>query len=82
MTKIKFINARFADPNEDELAIKRRFEWHLRTLRAIRNGVSPKVPGDFEDELRWNEDLFAIPLSENDRSKVMRRARGVPCAQP
>ncbi|SOC16347.1 hypothetical protein SAMN05877809_108153 [Rhodobacter sp. JA431] len=37
MTKIKFINARFADPNEDELAIKRRFEWHLRTLRALRN---------------------------------------------
>lgn len=47
MTKIKFIDARIADPDEDEFALKRRFEWHLRKLRALRDGVSPKVPGDF-----------------------------------
>lgn len=50
MTKIKFIDARFADPDENEFALKRRFEWHLRKLRALQDGVSPKVPGDFEDE--------------------------------
>jgi len=77
MTKIKFIDARFADPDEDEFALKRRFEWHLRKLRALRDGVSPKVPGDFEDELRWNEDLIAVHLSEKDRTKVLRRARRV-----
>lgn len=59
----------------DELSIKRRFEWHLRKLRALRDGVSPQVPDDFEDELRWNEDLFAVPLSERDRTTVLRRAR-------
>jgi hypothetical protein len=77
MTKIKFIDARFADPDENEFALKRRFEWHLRKLRALQDGVSPKVPGDFEDELRWNEDLIAVPLSEKDRNKVLRRARRV-----
>jgi hypothetical protein len=77
MTKIKFIDARIADPDEDEFALKRRFEWHLRKLRALRDGVSPKVPGDFEDELRWNEDLIAVHLSEKDRTKVLRRARRV-----
>lgn len=77
MTKIKFIDARFADPDENEFALKRRFEWHLRKLRALHDGVSPKVPGDFEDELRWNEDLIAVPLSEKDRNKVLRRARRV-----
>ncbi|GHC18299.1 hypothetical protein GCM10007291_16190 [Gemmobacter nanjingensis] len=35
MTKIKFIDARIADPDEDEFALKRRFEWHLRKLRAL-----------------------------------------------
>lgn len=40
MTKIKFIDARFADPDEDEFALKRRFEWHLRKLRALRDGVT------------------------------------------
>ncbi|WP_278924336.1 hypothetical protein [Pseudophaeobacter profundi] len=69
MTKIKFIYARFADPDENEFALKRRFEWHLRKLRALQDGVSPKVPGDFEDELRWNEDLIAVPLSEKDRTR-------------
>ncbi|GHC18293.1 hypothetical protein GCM10007291_16180 [Gemmobacter nanjingensis] len=39
--------------------------------------MSPKVPGDFEDELRWNEDLIAVHLSEKDRTKVLRRARRV-----
>ncbi|WP_252737450.1 hypothetical protein [Citreicella sp. C3M06] len=77
MTKIKFINARFADPDESEFALKRRFEWHLRKLRALQDGVSSKVPGDFEDELRWNEDLIAVRLSEKDRNKVLRRARRV-----
>jgi hypothetical protein len=77
MTKIKFIYARFADPDENEFALKRRFEWHLRKLRALQDGVSPKVPGDFEYELRWNEDLIAVPLSEKDRNKVLRRARRV-----
>ena len=77
MTKIKFIDAHFSDPDENEFALKRRFEWHLRKLRALQDGVSPKVPGDFEDELRWNEDLIAIPLSEKDRTKVLRRARRV-----
>lgn len=77
MTKIKFIDARFADPDENEFALKRRFEWQLRKLRALQDGVSPKVPGDFEDELRWNEDLIAMPLSEKDRNKVLRRARRV-----
>ena len=69
MTKIKFIDARFADPDENEFALKRRFEWHLRKLRALQDGVSPKVPRDFEDELRWNEDLIAVPLSEKDRTR-------------
>ena len=77
MTKIKFIDARIADPDEDEFALKRRFEWHLRKLRALRDRVSPKVPGDFEDELRWNEDLIAVHLSEKDRTRILRRARRV-----
>ena len=77
MTKIKFIDARFADPDENEFALKRRFEWHLRKLRALQDGVSPKIPGDFEDELRWNEDLIAVPLSEKDRNRVLRRARRI-----
>ncbi|WP_339109989.1 AAA family ATPase [Thioclava sp. GXIMD4216] len=77
MTKIKFIDARFADPDETEFSLKRRFEWHLRKIRALQDGVSPKAPGDFEDELRWNEDLIAVPLSEKDRNKVLRRARRV-----
>ncbi|SIS84538.1 hypothetical protein [Phaeovulum vinaykumarii] len=77
MTKIKFIAARFADPDENELALKRRFERHLRKPRAFQDGVSPKMPGDFEDELRWNEDLIAVHLSEKDRTKVLRRARRV-----
>ncbi len=77
MTKIKFIEARFADPDEDEPAIRRRFEWHLRKLRAVQEGVSPQVPGDFEDELRWNEDLIAVRVSEKDCTKVARRARRV-----
>jgi hypothetical protein len=38
MTKIKFIDARLADPDEDEFALKRRFELHLRELRALREG--------------------------------------------
>lgn len=38
MTKIKFIDARFADPDEDEFALKRRFEWYLRKLCALRTG--------------------------------------------
>ncbi|PIL11710.1 hypothetical protein P775_28650 [Puniceibacterium antarcticum] len=45
MTKIKFIDARFADPYENEFALKRRFEWHLRKLRALQEGVCPKVTG-------------------------------------
>lgn len=77
MTKIKFIDARFAEANENEFALKRRFEWHMRKLRALQDGVSPKVPGDFGDELRWNEDLIAVPLSEKDRNKALRRARRV-----
>ncbi|PRZ45306.1 AAA family ATPase [Tritonibacter scottomollicae] len=77
MTKIKFIDAHFSDPDENEFALKRRFEWHLRKLRALQDGVSPKVPRDFEDELRWNEDLIAVHLSEKDRNKVLRRARRV-----
>ncbi|WP_343501772.1 MULTISPECIES: AAA family ATPase [Roseobacteraceae] len=75
MTKIKFIDARIADPDEDEFAIRRRFDWHLRKLRAVQEGVSPQVPGDFEDELRWNEDLVAVRISEKDCTKVARRAR-------
>lgn len=77
MTKIKFIDASFADPNEDEFVLKRRFEWHLRKLRALRDGVSPQVSGDFEDQLRWNKDLAAVTLAEKDRAKAIRRARCV-----
>ncbi|BAQ71297.1 hypothetical protein NHU_04177 [Rhodovulum sulfidophilum] len=58
-----------AEISHDDLYGKRRFEWHLRKIRALQDGVSPKVPGDFEDELRWNEDLIAVPLSEKDRNE-------------
>lgn len=77
MTKIKFIDARFSDSDENEFSIKRRFELHLRKLRAVREGVSPQIPGDSEDKLRWNEDLYAVPFSERDRAKLLRRARRV-----
>jgi hypothetical protein len=36
--EIKFIDARFADPDEDEFALRHHFEWHLRELRALREG--------------------------------------------
>ncbi|WP_168201410.1 hypothetical protein [Qingshengfaniella alkalisoli] len=39
MTKIKFIAASFLEPGETELDIERRFEWHLRKLRAVKDGV-------------------------------------------
>ncbi len=75
--EIKVIDARFADPGGDEFAPKRRFAWHLREIRALREGVSSKMPRDFEDELRWNEDLIAVHLSQKDLTKVLRRARRV-----
>ena len=60
MTKIKFIDARFPDGDLDEMGIKRRFEGHLRKLRAVRDGVTPHAPGDFADARRWEGDLSEV----------------------
>jgi len=75
MTKIKFIDARFPDGDLDEMGIKRRFEGHLRKLRALRDGVKPQAPGDFADALRWEGDLSEVRISSDDRHKILRRAQ-------
>ncbi|WP_417839897.1 AAA family ATPase [Tritonibacter scottomollicae] len=75
MTKIKFIDARFPDGGLDEMGIKRRFEGHLRKLRALRDGVTPQAPDDFADALRWEGDLSEVRISSNDRNKILRRAQ-------
>ena len=75
MTKIKFTDARFPYGDLDEIGIKRRFEGHLRKLRALRNGVQPQILDDFSDALRWEGDLSEVQISSNDRNKILRRTQ-------
>jgi len=75
MTKIKVIDASFPDGDLDEMGIKRRFEGHLRKLRALRNGVQPQILDDFSDALRWEGDLSEVRISSDDRHKILRRAQ-------
>jgi len=75
MTKIKFIEARFFEISQDEREVRRRLGRHLRVLRASAWGISPLIPDDFDDRLRWEEDLLQVPLDQEDDAKLSRRAR-------
>lgn len=76
MSSIPFIEARFFDPDETQIAPERRLSEHLRRMRAhdLPSAGSEKAAEDDGDDLGLEFDSSEmVSLGEKDRRRIRRR---------